>query len=216
MALLSGRPLTEASYRKGISVVCNRDPDLGRVVKTHGPPPMWSRKPGFASLVHIILEQQVSLASARAAYNRLLEAVADLDPAEFLMLDDEQLRRIGFSRQKTRYCKNLARAIRRGSLDIDALEGMDDHRIRGELLAISGIGSWTADIYTLMALRRPDVWPTGDLALKVAAQHLKNLPGRPSADDLAVIGELWKPWRSVAARILWHYYLESSARSAAD
>lgn len=216
MVFLSGEALTKVSFCDGISIVCDRDPDLAAVVTTHGPPPMWSREPGFASLVHIILEQQVSLASARAAFDRLLETVTELDPTEFSNLDDEQLRCIGFSRRKTRYCRNLARAIRRGSLDIGALDGMDDHSIREELLAISGIGPWTADIYTLMALRRPDVWPTGDLALKVAAQHLKKLPSRPSADDLAVIGESWKPWRSVAARILWHYYLESSARWAAD
>ena len=216
MVPLSGKPLTEATFRKGISVVCERDPGLSWVVKTHGPPPMWSREPGFASLVHIILEQQVSLASARAAFDRLLEAVADLRPTEFLKLNVDQLRRIGFSRQKTHYCRNLAHAIKEGSLDLVALEGMDDHRIREELLAISGIGPWTADIYTLMALRRPDVWPTEDLALKVAAQHLKKLQTRPNAVDLAVIGEGWKPWRSVAARILWHFYLESSPGPATD
>lgn len=176
---------------------------------------MWSREPGFASLVHIILEQQVSLASAKAAFDRLLEALPDLQPTEFLKLNGDRLRRIGFSRQKTQYCRNVARAICAGSLNLVVLEGMDDHRVREELLAISGIGPWTAEIYTLMALGRPDIWPTGDLALKVAAQHLKKLQTRPSESDLAVIGELWKPWRSVAARILWHYYLsDSSVRPA--
>ena len=138
----------------------------------------------------------------------------DLRPPEFLKLDDDQLRRVVFSRQKTRFCRNVAHAIRAGSLDLVALEGMDDHQVREKLLAISGIGPWTADIYTLMALRRPDVLPAGDLALKAAVQHLKKLPKRPSEVEFAVMGESWKPWRSVAARILWHYYLESPDRPA--
>jgi DNA-3-methyladenine glycosylase II len=173
---------------------------------------MWKREPGFQTLVQIILEQQVSLASARAAFDRLLQAVPDLNPAEFLKLDDETLRECGFSRQKTRYCRNLAAAIKEGSLHLDGLETMDDDGARAELLKITGIGRWTADIYLLMALRRPDVWPMGDLALIVSVQRVKGLEEKPSSQVIEALSENWKPWRAVAARICWHHYLSSPSR----
>jgi DNA-3-methyladenine glycosylase II len=168
---------------------------------------MWAREPGFPTLVHVILEQQVSLASAKAAFDRLRQAVPILTPAEFLKLDADTLKQVGFSRQKTRYCRILAHAITDGSLHLEWLEGMDDNRVRAELLKITGIGRWTADIYLLMALRRPDVWPTGDLALRAAVQRVKRLQSRPTSEELEALSELWKPWRAVAARIFWHHYL---------
>jgi DNA-3-methyladenine glycosylase II len=168
---------------------------------------MWKREPGFPTLVHIILEQQVSLASAKAAFDRLRQAVPVLNPAEFLRLDSGTLRQFGFSRQKTRYCRNLAHAITDGFLHLEGLEGMDDNRARAELLKITGIGRWTADIYLLMALRRPDIWPMNDLALAVAVQRVKRLEARPSSKELEALSQTWKPWRAVAARVLWHHYL---------
>jgi DNA-3-methyladenine glycosylase II len=138
-----------------------------------------------------------------------LEALPDLTPERFLELDAEKLRQIGFSRQKTRYCRNLANEITTGSLHLESLEGMDDDRAREELLKITGIGRWTADIYLLIALRRPDVWPIGDLALTVAVQRVKRLEGRPSSKELEELGKTWRPWRAVAARVLWHHYLSS-------
>jgi DNA-3-methyladenine glycosylase II len=206
-SVVVNRSLTEETLTLGLHVLCGRDPDLAQIRTNFGPPPMWAREPGFPTLIHIILEQQVSLASARAAYERLLAAASPLTPARFLELDDVALKTIGFSRQKTAYGRELARAILDGHLDLAGLESLDDAAVRSELMAIKGIGPWTADIYLLMALRRPDVWPIGDLALANAAQRVKGLVSRPTPDELDGLGADWRPWRAVAARLLWHYYL---------
>lgn len=203
----NGYALDDDALKRAVRALARRDPDLRGVVKKFGVPPMWDRESGFSTLLHIILEQQVSLASARAAHTRLLEIAKPLTPKRFLKLDDATLKAVGFSRQKTLYGRELARAISGRLLDLDALNSMDDAAVRAELLKIKGIGRWTADIYLLMVLRRPDIWPNGDLALAVAAQRLKQLESRPSQADLDRMSESWKPWRAVAARILWHYYL---------
>ena len=124
-----------------------------------------------------------------------------------MKLDDLTLRKIGFSRQKTRYCRNLATAIINETLRLDKLAKLADEPARAELLQITGIGQWTADIYLLTALKRPDIWPLGDLALAVAVQQVKRLKERPSSKELEKISERWKPWRAVAARVFWHHYL---------
>jgi len=204
-------PLTEGTLAHGLNVLCDRDPDLAQIHTRLGPPPMWAREPGFPTLIHIILEQQVSLASAQAAYDRLLAAAAPLTPARFLEFDDPTLKAIGFSRQKTGYGRELARAILDGRLDLGGLETSDDASARSQLIQIKGIGPWTADIYLLMALRRPDVWPSGDLALANAAQRVKRLASRPTPEELDSLGADWRPWRAVAARLLWHYYLSDPA-----
>lgn len=202
------RPLTTRTFKRALAELCERDPAIRRVIEELGPAPMWVRDPGFGTLVHIILEQQVSLASARAAFTRLNDAVESLTPTEFLGLSDAALRAIGFSRQKTRYCRTLASAIEDGSFDIEGLERLSDEDVRRELVRLPGIGPWTSDIYLLMALRRPDVWPSGDLAIASAAQALLDLDERPDPDELERIAEAWKPWRAVAARVMWHSYLE--------
>lgn len=203
--------LSDESLAHGTRLLSRRDADLRRVVKKFGAPPMWARESGFSTLLHIILEQQVSLASARAAHNKLLELSSPLTPQGFLKLDDATLKAVGFSRQKTLYGRELARSLVEGSLDLDALRFMDDAMARSELIKIKGIGRWTADIYLLMVLRRPDIWPTGDLALAVAAQRVKRLESRPTQEQLDEMSVPWKPWRAVAARILWHYYLSEVA-----
>jgi DNA-3-methyladenine glycosylase II len=203
--------LNEESLARGTRLLARRDPDLGRVVNRFGPPPMWGREAGFSTLLHIILEQQVSLASAKAAHNKLLRVAAPLTPRRFLKLDDVTLKAVGFSRQKAAYGRHLASEIADGRLDLEALHSMDDDAVKVELLKIKGIGHWTADIYLLMVLRRPDIWPTGDLALAVAAQAVKGLKTRPTSQELVKISESWKPWRAVAARILWHHYLSDIA-----
>jgi DNA-3-methyladenine glycosylase II len=170
---------------------------------------MWEREEGFHTLIHIILEQQVSLASARAAYNRLLDAASPLTPAAFLELDEARLKRIGFSRQKTGYGRALARAIADNCLNLAALGSLPDAEVKTELMKVKGIGHWTADIYLLMALRRPDIWPSGDLALAVAVERVKRLRSRPTNEELNAMTHQWQPWRAVAARLLWHYYLSS-------
>ncbi|HRW49845.1 MAG TPA: hypothetical protein P5333_20150, partial [Caldilinea sp.] len=181
--------------------------DLGAVVARHGPPPLWAREPGFPTLVLLILEQQVSLASARAAYNRLEAATGTVTPAGLLALSDDELRAAGFSRQKTGYARALAQAILDGAFDPDGLADLDDDGVRCELTSLKGIGPWTAEIYLLMVLRRPDAWPAGDLALAAAAQQVKGLAARPSPAELVELAEAWRPWRAAAARILWHHYL---------
>jgi DNA-3-methyladenine glycosylase II len=172
---------------------------------------MWEREAGFSTLLHIILEQQVSLASAKAAHTKLLEAASPLTPQCFVQLDDSMLKSVGFSRQKTGYGRHLAESIIEGKLRLEALHSMDDDDVRSELVKIKGIGQWTADVYLLMVLRRPDIWPTGDLALAVAAQSVKRLKSRPTPQRLEEIGRAWRPWRAVAARILWHHYLSALA-----
>lgn len=205
--------LSERSLRSATRRLAARDPELAVVVAAYGPPPLWAREPGFHTLIHIILEQQVSLASARAAYDRLVSATGRLVPERFLALSDAELKVIGFSRQKTAYGRALAEAIREGRLDLAGLETLDDAEVKTRLTAIKGIGSWTADIYLLMSLRRPDSWPSGDLALAVAVQRVKRLRKRPTPERLQKVGEVWRPWRAVAARILWHYYLSSPRKN---
>src|ERR1051325_431909 len=204
--------LNEALLARGLRFLSASDADMERILTEIGPPPMWEREAGFHTLLHIILEQQVSLASARAAYERLRAACRPLTPARFLQLDDRTLKSVGFSRQKTAYGRNLARSILEGRLDIEALGSMDDAAARSELIKIKGIGHWTADIYLLMALRRPDISPSGDLALAVAVQRVKGLESRPGPQELEALGAAWQPWRAVAARLLWHYYLTSLQR----
>lgn len=199
--------LSTETLAKGVAYLCKVDPDLAGIHAELGLPPLWERQPGFPTLVHIILEQQVSLASARAAYNKLGQAIPGITPAAFLKLDDAELKTIGFSRQKTAYCRGLAQAVTNGEIDLEQLTSLDDPSVRSALLKIKGIGPWTADIYLLMCLLRPDVWPTNDLALAVAIQELKGLASRPDAEQMERIASAWQPWRAVAARLLWHYYL---------
>jgi DNA-3-methyladenine glycosylase II len=207
--------LDEETLRAAAEELAARDGRLAAVVAAHGSPPLWAREPGFPTLLHIILEQQVSLASARAAFDRLRAAADPLTPARFLDFDDAELKAIGFSRQKTRYGRELSRAVLTGALDLDGLREQDDESARTALTSVTGIGRWSSDIYLLMALGRPDVWPAGDLALEVAARDVLALPQKPGRDELAVIAETWRPYRAVAARILWHAYLSRrNARGA--
>jgi len=199
--------LDEERLAEGLRFLAARDAALAGILNEIGPPPMWARAPGFKTLLHIILEQQVSLASARAAYARLQSACRPLTPARFLELDDSTLRMIGFSRQKTAYGRNLARSILEGSLNLKAVARMDDGAARRELTGVKGIGAWTADIYLLMALGRQDIWPSGDLALAIAVQSIKGLEKRPVPQELDHLAAAWQPWRAVAARLLWHHYL---------
>jgi DNA-3-methyladenine glycosylase II len=184
-----------------------RDAHLAEVLHKYGQPPLWVREPGFPTLVYIILEQQVSLASARAAFERLKAATKPLTPKRFLKLTDAELLRIGFSRQKTLYTRLLAESLARRHFDLRYLHELHDDAARKMLIAFKGIGRWTADIYLLSALRRPDIWPAGDLALATAVQEVKRLRKRPSPEKLEAISAPWKPWRAVAARLFWHAYL---------
>ena len=204
--------LNERSLAVAAKKLVASDPDLARIVTAYGLPPLWEREPGFATLVYIILEQQVSLASAKAAFTRLQATLGRITPDNFLTLNHAELKTIGFSRQKTLYAQLLAEAILDQQLDLAALHELPDDEVRTTLKQLKGIGDWTADIYLLMALGRPDIWPRGDLALVVAMQKLKQLPARPTAEEFAAWGESWKPFRAVAARLLWHFYLSEKRR----
>jgi DNA-3-methyladenine glycosylase II len=199
--------LDDDGLQRGVAALATHDPDLAGIVARHGPPPLWAREPGFATLVHIILEQQVSLRSAEAALARLQAATGVVTPAAIVETGATRLLAAGLTRQKTRYLVALSDDVLRGRLDLEALGAADDDEARAGLMAVVGIGRWTADIYLLMALRRPDIWPTGDLALASALRHAKGLDGTPSAEAQRAIAEPWRPWRAVAARILWHAYL---------
>jgi len=200
--------LTRASLARGVRELSKLDEDLARIARAYGLPPLWEREEGFATLVLTILEQQVSLASALAAFERLRAAASTVTPEGFLTFDDAQLRSFGFSRQKALYCRLLARAILDGELDLRRLASLDDDAARAELTRLKGVGAWTAEIYLLRALLRPDAWPAGDLALQLAAKKVKRLPARPTASELDALAERWRPLRAVAARLLWLHYLE--------
>lgn len=201
--------LTERNYLPNVAAAAALDADLARIVKGYGAPPIWFRPAGFQTLIHIILEQQVSLASAKAAFERTKQKLGDdFAPADFLKLSDAELRQLNFSRQKTVYSRNLANAVATGALDLARLETLPDDAVKSELMKLKGIGRWTADVYLLMCLRRADAFPIGDLALIVGVQTVKELPERPVAIELEAIGEAWRPLRAVATRIIWHYYLK--------
>jgi DNA-3-methyladenine glycosylase II len=218
MAQVAPAPLTCLSqefFAQAILELAQRDADLALVLEKYGSPPLWVREPGFPTLVYIILEQQVSLASARALYQRLQEAVRPFTPARFLKLTETEMRQLGFSRQKAHYTRLLADAVKRRQFDLQALHDLHDDHAREKLIALKGIGRWTADIYLLSALRRPDIWPVGDLALATAVQEVKRLRRRPSPDKLEKMSAPWRPWRAVAARLFWHAYLSKRGQKTA-
>jgi DNA-3-methyladenine glycosylase II len=205
--------LDERSFAAAVAELSAGDPDLAAIVARHGVPDFWAREPGFPTLVLLILEQQVSLASAKAAYDRLALRLGALTPRGVLESSDAELRADGFSRQKNRYVRALAAAVEDGALDLDAVAALEDEEVRIALVALPGIGPWTAEVYLLSALRRPDTWPTGDIALQEGARRAKGLELRPSPEELERIGDAWRPHRASAARLLWHLYLSENGRS---
>lgn len=182
------------------------DTHLRTVFERYGTPPLWDREPGFATLLHIILEQQVSLASAKACFDKLSARIEQVSPENLLTLTDAELKAVGFSRQKTAYARHLAEAILEERIDLQSLHELPDAEVKSELIKLKGIGEWTSDIYLLMALLRTDVMPRGDIALH-AAWHQLSGEAKPSSAGFLEIAERWRPYRSVAARLLWHYYL---------
>jgi DNA-3-methyladenine glycosylase II len=171
-------PLTRESLADAVTELADRDPDLSGIVELFGLPPLWHRPAGFETLAHIVLEHQVSLTSAQATFDRLRIAANPLTPARFLQLDDAQLLAIGFSRQKAKYVRNLARQLDSAALDLAGLAALPDDDVLSALVALDGIGPWSASIYLMEALLRPDVWPASDLALAAAVAEVKGLPGR--------------------------------------
>ena len=186
--------------------LCAKDRHLNRIVSEYGYPPLWTRPNTFETLVLTILEQQVSLASAYAAYKKLKEQVGKITPRGLLSLNEGELRSCYFSRQKIAYTRGLANGILSRKINLKAFEKKEDTVIRKELTAFKGIGNWTVDIYLLHALQHTDVFPIGDLALVNA---IRMITGRPlTKEEILQMAEAWKPYCSVATMILWHYYIK--------
>lgn len=207
---LEGKALAAALQALG-----RQDPDLARAIEDVGTPPPRGRPAGFASLLDIILAQQVSTHSYRAIAKRLEEAIGATTPRSILDLEEGHFRAIGFSRQKVIYARGIADAVHQGRLDLDAVAAMDDEAALAELVKLKGVGRWTAEIYLMFCLHRPDIMPAGDLALREAAGLVKRRRKRPDEDQLRRMAESWRPWRSVAARVLWHYYAVQLSRAKA-
>ncbi len=202
--------LTGADLSRGLRALARRDADLAAAVRRDGPPPLWARRPGFGTLARLILEQQVSLHSARAMYGRIERALGGVAPESVGACGVVGLRSLGVTRQKASYLVGAAQQVVAGELDLARVGRLPDAEARARLMELRGIGPWTADIYLVMALRRPDVWPTGDIALLTALQVLRRLRRRPTVEEAAAYVRRWSPWRAVAARILWHGYLAGS------
>lgn len=198
----------DLSYR----TLCRRDSHLAAAVEEFGTPETWERPGGYATLLLFILEQQVSLASARAVYDRLTTLTGELTPATLMAVDDDGLRSAGFSRQKIGYARALAQEVISHGVDLDSLPSRRDDEVCSALMAVAGIGPWTAEVYLLACLGRPDVWPVGDRALQVSAAETLGLDQPPDAKELQALGERWRPHRSAAARLLWHAYLARRGR----
>jgi DNA-3-methyladenine glycosylase II len=200
--------LTRTTLLQGVEELVQRDRRMAAIVDRYGPPPLFSRPRGFPTLVWIILEQQVSLASAAALFGRLkVMVVGDVTPEAVAALGVEGLLRLGFTSQKARYVNGLAERIVAGEFDLRRIAGLEDGDAERALLEVPGIGPWTAGVYLLMALRRPDIWPPGDLGLHKSLAEVQCLREVPTSIVAANYARRWRPWRAVAARLLWHSYL---------
>ncbi len=191
--------------------LCNElaavDKSFQQIIDQYGYAPCWSRTPSFATLIHIILEQQVSLASAKAAFDKLQSYIGTISPEKLLRLSDEEMKACYFSRQKTVYARCLSEAVVTGHLHIEDLSDKDDDSIRTTLTKIKGIGNWTVDVFLMMCLHSPDIFPLGDIALVNSLKHIKQLPPHTTKEELLSIIEPWKPYRTIAAFLLWHAYI---------
>jgi len=197
---------TDADIATGLQFLLAADPRLATVAATAGPLPLRRRPGGFAGIASIVVSQQLSTASAKAIWDRLAAAYDPFTPQRLLKARADRLAGLGLSRPKIRALKEIARAIVGGTLDCEALPAMDAERAHQTLCAVHGVGPWTADIYLLFCLGHPDAWPAGDLALQEAARLAFTLRERPTAKETVVLAEAWRPWRGVAARLLWAYY----------
>ena len=182
------------------------DRDFARAIKEVGPPPPRTRPATFMGLLHVIVAQQVSTHAAKAISARLDAALESPTPDAFLKLTDADLKAVGFSRQKMVYGRDLAAAFTDGRISIPKLRKQSDEAVIEAITSVKGLGVWSAEVFLLFSLRRPDVLPAHDLGLIVATQRMKRLKERPSPKELRVIAEPWRPYRSYAARMLWHYY----------
>ena len=200
--------LNDSNFEYLCKQLAEKDDDLQLIIDTYGYPPLFARRPTFETLLHIILEQQVSLASAKAALNKLKEKIGTVLPEKLLLLTDIELRACYFSRQKIIYSRDLATAIINKQLNLDELILLPDETVRTELKKIKGIGDWTTDVYMMMAMQRADLFPVGDIALINSMKTIKNLPKQTAKEALLILAEKWRPYRTVAAFLLWHAYIK--------
>jgi DNA-3-methyladenine glycosylase II len=196
----------DRSITPGLQALAERDTDIAAALALIGPPPSRARPPGFSSLLRAIVAQQVSAASAAALWARLAAAIDPIEPASVACLELEALRKLGLSRPKARYALGLARDILDGRIDLERVPTLADEEAIAHLVQIKGIGRWSAEVYLLFALGRPDIFPAGDLALAIAMQRLKRLRRRPDPKRLMKLAEPWRPYRGAAAEFLWHFY----------
>jgi DNA-3-methyladenine glycosylase II len=189
-------------------ILAKKDKDLRKILKQHGYPPMWTRPASFQTLILFILEQQVSLASAYAAFKKLKERIGYVTPPKILSLTDEELRSCYFSRQKIAYARELAKAVQSKQLKLKKFWNAHEDEIRLELKKIKGIGDWTVDVYLMHALQRSDLFPLGDIALVNSLKETKQLHPHITKEKMLAIAEPWRPYRSVASMILWHAYIQ--------
>jgi DNA-3-methyladenine glycosylase II len=200
---------SSASFRSRCDELAESDADLAAIIRSHGYPPMWNRPNTFETLVHFILEQQVSLASALSALNKLRDKIKEITPQKVLRLSDEELKACYFSRQKTGYVRYLAESVISGQVDLQSFPNLPDDEVRTTLVALKGIGNWTVDVYLIFVLQRADIFPLGDLAAVNAVKRIKHLPKDTHRDALLPVIDRWKPHRTIATMLLWHYYLSS-------
>ena len=197
-----------ANFKKICNKLCRIDKDLHAVIRQYGHPPMWTRPATFQTLILFILEQQVSLASAYAAFKKLKEKVGYVTPAKILSLTDEELRSCYFSRQKIVYARALATAVKEKTISLRKLALAGEDTVRTELKKIKGIGDWTVDVYLMHALQRSDLFPLGDIALVNSMKEVKQLSQTITKIEMLEIAESWRPYRTIASMILWHAYIQ--------
>ncbi|WP_240432876.1 DNA-3-methyladenine glycosylase family protein [Taibaiella koreensis] len=215
IAVIAPETFDRESYHELCDRLAKYDHHLKVILDTYGYPPMWTRENTFETLVHIILEQQVSLASALAALNKLREKTKRLSPEAVLLLSDGEMRDCFVSRQKMGYIRGLAQAIQSEEINLEAFAKTPDEAIRKILIGLKGIGNWTIDVYLMFVLQRADIFPVGDLAAVNALKRLKGLPVATTREEILGISEAWKPYRSVACMMLWHYYLSCAGKKTA-
>jgi DNA-3-methyladenine glycosylase II len=207
VALARARKHAPDGLETGARALARLDADFARILSTYGLPRFPRRPASFGTLLHIILEQQLSLDIAAKLWRRLKQRCRPLTPRRFLELDEATLKNCGFTRQKIGYARGLARAIIERRFTPRRLMRLGDDAALAAIMELRGFGNWSAEVFLLFALGRPDIWPAGDLALQIAVQWLKALPQRPDSRELRNMAEAWRPWRSVAACLLWQFYL---------
>jgi DNA-3-methyladenine glycosylase II len=200
-----------AAIQRDAAHLAGIDPNLRRAAEVAGDFPVRLRPPGYATLIWLILGQQISIAAAKAMFERLTATLGEVTPDGLLGLDDATMRACGFTRMKAEYARGIATAVTEGAFDFDAIAAMDDDEAIAALIALHGIGPWTAENYLMWVLGRPDVFPAGDLALRVGWQNLLGLEKPPSEQELRELAERWAPRRTAASFLIWYFYLGERA-----